>query len=601
MTEVLAHRGPDGEGSWDDGRTALGHRRLAVIDLPGSAQPMVSDDHRLALVYNGEVYNFRELRGRLEARGHRFRTAGDTEVVLRGYEEWGDAVVERLRGMFAFAIWDGRRGRLLMARDRLGVKPLYYHEAGDGRLLFASEIKALVLVPGVPRALDRDALPEYVAFRGLCGGGTLFRGIRELPPATLAVREGPGALALREYWSASVPPAPRAAGRDRGALVAEGRRLLEEAVRTRLVSDVPLGTLNSGGLDSSLMSAIAARHKDGPLDTFCAGFEDPEIDERPYARQVAASVGSRHHEVEVTAPALADEIDRLTWANDEPIPLTNAIAMHMVLRHARREAGVTVVMSGEGADEVFGGYDWYQLAHRRSRVRAVPGARAAAAVLPRAGRLGRLGRLLDPERLLAANAITDPATATAVVRDGADPLASRRPLWPGGPEHADDLFAYDQRTYLQPILRRQDRMGMAAGVEAREPFLDHPMVEWANALPVRAKLADGTPKALLREMAAPWLPQWLIHRRKNGFAMPTEDWLRRGGPLHDRVVALGDPSSLVADVADGPLVSRIVDEHDRGVPGRGRVVWALVALDAWARIFLGPAPRAERLPGAPGA
>ena len=594
MAEALAHRGPDDAGEWSDAHAALGHRRLTVIDAHGGRQPMVSDDGRVALVYNGEAYNFADLRRRLAARGHRFRGTGDTEVVLRGYEEWGDAVVERLRGMFAFAIWDARRGRLLLARDRLGVKPFYHAVSEGGRLLFASEIKALVHGGGVPRALNAGRLPEYLAFRTVSGEETMFAGIRELPPGTIAVREADGPLRLMRYWTGTGRRLRAGAG-----LVERGRALMGDAVTSRLVSDVPLGTLNSGGLDSSLVTAIAARATDGPLDTFCVGFADPEFDERPHARRVAALAGSRHHEIELAPASLDAELDRLTWANDEPLFVSNAIGMHLVFREARERAGVTVLLSGEGADEVFGGYDRYHLVMRRAALGRIPALRALAAVAPDVGRAGRLRRLFAREAIIRANAFTDPGEAWALAGGlGDDPLAHRREMLPRGRAHRDDLFLVDQRTYLQGILQRQDRMGMAAGVEAREPMLDHHLVEWANAIPATTRLAGGFTKSLLRDVAAPWLPADLVHRAKNGFAVPTGAWMMPGQPLGDRVRALTDPGAPMADALDRARVARLVEEHQKGGADHRIALWTLVALDAWARAFLGPRPAAVRLPGA---
>ena len=571
MTTVLAHRGPDDEGRWSDASTALGHRRLSVIDIPGGHQPMVTEDGLVALAYNGEIYNYPDLRRELEGRGQRFRTQGDTEVLLRGYEEWGDGVVERLRGMFAFAIRDGRRRRLLLARDRLGVKPLYHATAGDGRLVFASEIKALLLDPAVRRELNAPRLAEQLAYGMVAGEETLFAGIRELPPASIAVADhGGGPLAIRTYWTEETPPA--GAGEDH---VARGRRMLEDAVDSRLVSDVVVGTLNSGGLDSSLMTAIAAPHVAGRLNTFSVGFADPEFDERPFARGVAAAAGSQHHEIEVTGESLDADMDRLTWFNDEPLFTLNSIALHQIFRHARREAGVTVVLTGEGADEVFGGYARYTLVSRR------------------AGLLGRLRRLRRPDGIVTANAFNSPALAEAVTcGEGGDALAGRRRLVPdtsGG----GDLFVYDQRTYLRGLLQRQDRMSMAVGVEAREPFLDHHLVEWANGLRPLDKLSGGVTKSLLKDIAGRWLPDDISRREKNGFAVPTSDWMRSGGPLSERVAALRDPGSAAAQVTDPVLVGRLVDEHLSGAADHRLILWTLISFDAWGRIFLGgPAPEA---------
>jgi asparagine synthase (glutamine-hydrolysing) len=593
MTDALAHRGPDGRGDWSDGRAALGHRRLVVIDPAGGAQPMRDEPSGVVLVYNGEVYNYRELRRLLTARGHRLRTAGDTEVVLRGYLEWGPAVAERLRGMFAFAVWDPRRARLLLARDRLGVKPLYLAEAGDGRLAFASEAKALLAHPAVPRALNAPRVAEQIAFRTVAGEETLFRGIRELAPASVAVWEG-GRLTRSVYWTPRVPPAP--AGPDPAA---EGRRLLGDAVASRLVSDVPLGTINSGGLDSSLLSALAAERLPEGIDSFCVGLADPEWDERPYARRVARRIGSRHHEAELTGERVATDLDVLTWANDEPLHVASSVGLCLVYRHARERAGVTVLLSGEGADEVFGGYRWYGVASRRIGLRRLPGLARLARRAPMIGRAGRLRRLMGRDVMLGANAFVPPERAVRLSGDpAADPLAPRRQLWPAGPAHEDDLFAYDQRTYLQLALQRQDRMSMAAGVEAREPFLDHHLVEWANGLAPRVRLAGGVAKALLKEMARPWLPADIVHRPKNGFGVPFGEWMRPGGPLSERVHALTDAGAPIAAMTEPAEVRRLVDEHAAGRADHRSALWSLLALDTWARVFLGPAVRAAVLPGA---
>ena len=588
MTALLAHRGPDDEGHWSDASAALGHRRLSVIDIPGGHQPMVTEDGRVALAYNGEIYNYRDLRRELEGRGHRFRTEGDTEVLLRGYEEWGDGVVERLRGMFAFAIRDGRRRRLLLARDRLGVKPLYHATTADGRLVFASEIKALLLDPAVPRELNAARLAEQLAFGMVSGEETLFAGVRELPPGSVAVAEG-GALGIRAYWTDETP-----AAHDGEDHVARGRSMLEDAVNSRLVSDVVVGTLNSGGLDSSLMTAIAAPHVAGRLNTFSVGFADPAFDERPFARGVAAAAGSRHHEIEVSGESLDADMDRLTWFNDEPLFTLNSIALHQIFRQARREAGVTVVLTGEGADEVFGGYGRYAVAARRAHLLRVPGLAAAARLAPPVGALGRLRRLLHPDRIVAINAFSDPSLARAVAMgEGDDPLEARRSLLPSHLGAGADLFIYDQRTYLRGLLQRQDRMSMAVGVEAREPFLDHHLVEWANGLPTLDKLAGGTTKSLLKDIAGRWLPDSISRREKNGFAVPSSEWMRSGGPLAERVHALRDPGSPAGRATDPALVGRLVTEHVSGAADHRGILWTLIAFDAWARIFLaGPTPEA---------
>ena len=572
MTALLAHRGPDDEGRWSTPATALGHRRLSIIDLAGGHQPMVNEDGRVAA---GLQRRDLQLPRPARASSRRAVTASAPAATPRcccaATRSGATRCVERLRGMFAFAICDARRRRLLLARDRSGEKPLYYATTGDGRLVFASEIKALLLDPAVRARAERAAARRAARLRDGGGGGTLFAGIRELPPASIAVAgDGDGALAIRTYWTEEAPRPE--AGEDH---VARGRALLEDAVDSRLVSDVVVGTLNSGGLDSSLMTAIAAPHVAGRLNTFSVGFADPELDERPFAREVATAAGSRHHEIEVTGESLDADMDRLTWFNDEPLFTLNSIALHQIFRHARREAGVTVVLTGEGADEVFGGYARYLLAARR------------------AGLLGRLRRLRRPDGIVTANAFSPPGLAEAVTRgEGGDALAGRRPLVPrttGG----GDLFVYDQRTYLRGLLQRQDRMSMAVGVEAREPFLDHHLVEWANGLPPLAKLSGGVTKSLLKDIAGRWLPDDISRREKNGFAVPTSDWMRAGGPLSERIGALRDPGSAAARVTDPVLVDRLVGEHLSGAVDHRLILWTLISFDAWGRIFLGdPAPEA---------
>lgn len=599
MMRSLEHRGPDGDGLWLTGHAALGHRRLAIIDLAGGSQPLFNEARDVGVICNGEVYNYRELRRELQAAGHSFRTSSDTEVIVHGYEEWGDEVVERLRGMFAIALWDEPRRRLLLARDRFGVKPLYYAEARGGRLLFASEIKALFADPSVPRALNGARLAEYLAFRSVAGEETLFEGVRELAPGTLMVLEG-GRRTSRRYWSPRPPGAASRGEQDAAGLTERGRELFGDAVRSRLVSDVELGTITSGGLDSSLVSAVAAEALAGPVDTFCVGFADAAYDERPFARQVADRIGSRHHEIEVSPEDIERELDRLTWAHDEPLTHPNSVPMHLIFRDAKERAGVTVLLSGEGADELFGGYGRYAAVARRDRLRRLPGLAAFAAAAPAVGKLATLKKVMREDYLVASNNFTDGALVRALAgasRAG-DYLGDRRAFWPEGGAGAEGMFVYDQQTYLPPLLQRQDRMSMAAGLEAREPFLDHHLAEWANSLGAGVKLAGGVRKALLKAVAARWLPADIIHRRKVGFEMPLGEWLRAGGALAHRVGALREPGSFVAGVTERATVARLIDEHDARRADHADTLWTLVALDTWARVFLGTEVRGERLPGA---
>jgi asparagine synthase (glutamine-hydrolysing) len=591
MMRRLEHRGPDGSGLWSHDQAVLGHQRLAIIDLEGGYQPQVNETETIGVVFNGEIYNFRDLRSQLTNAGHRFRTRSDTEVIVHGYEQWGLDVVSKLRGMFSFAIWDGGARRMVLGRDRLGVKPLYYHRDPSGRLLFASEIKALFVDPVVPRTLNSPRLAEYLTYRSIAGEETMFADIFELEPGTLMVLEG-DRLVKRRYWTADV-----SISESRGpADVETGRRLLYDAVESRLVSDVPLGTITSGGLDSSLVSAIAAAAAGRPIDTFCVGFADQSYDERPFARAVAGRIRSRHHDIEVTPDAIDRELDRLTWAHDEPLTHPNSIPMHLIFREAKENQHVTVLLSGEGADEVFGGYDWYSVAHRRERVGMVPMLGVVGGLVP--GRKGAvLRKVLDPDYLLAANATFAPGEVRRFGVDGADPLTSRRQLWPESAQGVNGLFVYDQRTYLPPLLQRQDRMSMAAGLEAREPFLDHLLVEWANALPASAKIPGGRRKQLLKKIAAPWLPAEIIERRKVGFAMPIGEWLRPGGQLAGRVAELTADGAFIHRFVRRSTLDRLVTEHDSRAADHTDILWSLIALESWANTFLRGSVRETILPG----
>lgn len=606
MTDSLTHRGPDGEGFWFEGQIALGHRRLAIIDLEGGWQPLFNNARNIGVICNGEIYNYRELQRELKERGHQFRTKSDIEVIVRGYEVWGDSFVERLRGMFAIALWDAPRSRLLLVRDRFGVKPLYYSETLSGRLLFASEIKALFADPTVRRLPNHTAIAEYLVFRSVSGTQTLFKDIFEVAPGTVMVVEGDRRSEHR-YWSPDVDPVVRECGKAKGlkgapSVVERGRDLLENAVHSRLVSDVEVGTITSGGLDSSLVSAIAAEVAADPIDTFCVGFEDSAYDERPFARSVSAHIRSRHHEIAVSPKDLDLELDRLTWAHDEPLTHPNSVPMHLIYREAKESAGVTVLLSGEGADEVFGGYDHFRaLAWRQSLMR-IPALAGLAAVVPAVGKLATLKKVLNPDYPLAASAFTEPATVRALLgRGGSDDnglLKRRRAFWLEEDLGLNGMFVYDQLTYLPPLLQRQDRMSMAAGLEAREPFLDHHLTAWANALPASEKLPGGVRKGLLKNIALKWLPSRIVHRPKVGFELPLREWFRSGGVLSGRLASLSDSSSFVNEVTCQPNIERLRREHESGIADHTDLLWTLVALDAWARIFLNEKLCAERLPGA---
>ena len=587
---TLRHRGPDGVGYWAGSKAAFGHARLSIIDLATGDQPLFNEDGSVCVILNGEIYNYRELALELRQLGHVFRSRSDTEVIVHGYEEWGLQVVDRLDGMFAFALWDEHRQRLVLARDRFGEKPLYYTRLREqpGSLWFGSEIKALLAHREVERTLAEEHLGEYLLYRNVVAPATLFRGILQVRPGHLMVVEAGEAKESRYYDQEATTASSPSPDEEVDAL-------LGESVTRRLMSDVQLGTVLSGGLDSSLVSSLAARARDH-LDTFCVGFADARFDERPYARAVAQAIRSTHHELVVEASDITRELPRLTWANDEPLTHPNSIAMHLVFDFAKREHGVTVLLSGEGADEVFGGYDWYRALLRRERVARWPGIGLAARVIP--GSKGSLlRRLLHPDYPLVANALAPRALAARLHRSAGAVPASRRALWPAGRPGLPGMFIYDQRTYLQALLQRQDRMSMAAGVEARVVFLSHPLVEWANRLPPARKVSAAERKIPLRRMASRLLPPALFDRPKVGFALPLRDWMAPGGGLADRVAALTSSSAFVSAYCANGAIARLVTEQHSG-HDHSDMLWTLLALEEWSRMFLGSSLQPTELPGA---
>lgn len=604
MLRVLEHRGPDDTGTWTRDGAALGMTRLAIIDLVTGHQPMTTADGTAGLVFNGEIYNFRDLRSTLHAGGARFVTTSDTEVLLRAWEGDGEACVQMLRGMFAFAVWDARRRRLFIARDRLGKKPLYYWQ-GAGVFVFASEIKALLAHPAVPRELDWPALHHYMAFGYTPGDRSIFAGIRKVPPGHTATLEG-GVLTLRRYWT--LPPggaAPPASGVERAARV---RAELREAVRVRLESDVPLGVFLSGGIDSSAIVACMREITSGPIATFTIGMgADASHDERPYARLVAERFGTEHHE-EVVEPKIADLAPALVRHFDEPFADSSALPTFAVAQAASRH--LKVVLSGVGGDEAFGGYPRYlgvRLSGVYARVpaamRAVPDA-AARALLRDSGASRNLGdwwcRFSDgagvpmPERYIGwtrffgAGDLAALATPALQARWAADVEAPARQAWqtraPG--DAVDGAMRIDLATYLpDDLLTMADRMSMAHSLEVRAPFCDHRVIEAALALPSSAKVAGLRLKAVLKDAFADVLPAPIRRRRKQGFMIPLNRWLR--DDLRGLVDTLLAPEQVRARGLFRPeAVARLRSEHAAGARTHGDRLWTLLMLELWMREYL---------------
>jgi asparagine synthase (glutamine-hydrolysing) len=599
MTESLAHRGPDGSGYHRAPGIGLGHRRLSIIDIAGGVQPMASADGKVQVIFNGEIYNFRAVRAQLQALGHTFTRDSDTEVIVEAWRAWGEACVERLRGMFAFAIWDERQRLLFLARDRLGVKPLYYAELGDGRIIFASELKALLHWPNLSRAIDPRAIEDYFAYGYVPDDKCLLSAVRKLPAAhTLSFRWGEAGARPKRYWDiafdASVTGTP-------AALAEELAARMREAVELRLVADVPVGAFLSGGVDSSSVVALMAGLVETPVNTCSIGFDSAAHDETEYADAIARRYATNHRKRTVTADDFG-LIDRLVAAFDEPFADASAIPTFRVSELARET--VTVALSGDGADEAMAGYRRYRLFANEERVRGLLPAGLRRRLF---GSLGRAYPKLDwaPRALRAkstfeALAMDDGAAYFHAVSVTPDALRGRlfsdalkRSLggyWAGSlyvdtMRDAPAVDALGRAQYADivhwlpgDILTKVDRTSMAVSLEAREPLLDHELVAWMAALPSGLRLSGGEGKWLLKKAMEPYLPRDVLYRRKMGFVVPIERWFRDA--LADRVAALAT-GSAVADSGwfDMNRFSAWAAAHRAGRADHSRLLWQMLMLD----------------------
>jgi asparagine synthase (glutamine-hydrolysing) len=592
MSAALTHRGPDGDGSVVDGPVALANRRLAIIDLEHGEQPMAGEDGRVIVVHNGEILNHAALRDELAGRGHRFRTRCDTEVLVHGYEEWGDRLLERLRGMFAVAIWDRRERRLLLARDRFGIKPLYW-EATGGVLAFASELKALRRRPGFSARIDLDALDAYLAFNSIPAPLTVFDGVRKLPPGHL-LEWRPGREPAVRRWCRPAPVAATDVRREGGAtLAAELRDRLRDSVRAHLVADVPVGVFLSGGIDSCTLAALASEVGEGPVRTFSIGFEERSFDELDRARLVARRYGTDHHEV-VLRPDAAELLPEIVDAFDEPFADSSAVPTYAVSRLAAEH--VKVALSGEGGDELFGGYFTYvadvlapyarapaRLA--RPLVERLPSSSRRVSVEYRAKRFVRAAGLPPLERHHGWKEIL-PAEVRAELLGGAraaDPVDLLRARYAetAGAEPLARLQDVDVGVYLpDDLLVKTDRASMAHSLEVRVPFLDPVVAELAFALPTRQKVRGLAKKVLLRRAAAPLLPREIVAGRKKGFSIPAAAWLR--GELLPMARDLLSPAALRrGGLLDPAPVTRLLDEHAARADDHSRPLWGLLCFALW--------------------
>lgn len=582
MTDKLRHRGPDSDGYFSNDVISLGMRRLAVLDVKGGDQPLFNENRRVVAVYNGEIYNFKELRGELIAKGHIFHTRTDSEVLVHLYEEMGVDLVKRLNGMFAFALWDDEKKQLLLARDQLGIKPLYYAEMGE-RLAFTSEIKALLPFPDLSRDISHEAVASYLTRGSIPAPLSIFRSIKKLPPAHRLIAS-PDGVRVERYWD--VPRPDEAADVDLSRI----EHLLDAAVEKQLVSDVPLGVFLSGGLDSGTLAALASRRSDGPLKTFTIGYAPPDesYNELEPARHLAKHFGCDHHEAVLT-PNIRDLIAPLARGFDEPFADSSAVPTFLVSREARQH--VTVALAGVGGDELFGGYPRYLGLLWAERAKRIPpslrrlGARMAEFIPDRGGHInwtGRIKRFLrDAERPLAEQY----ARWTSILSPDLIP-AEWRTAASGASEGAatpSDAALRDLSSYLpDDLLCLSDRMSMAHSLEVRVPFLDLPLVEHMARVPLERKLAGGKLKALLKKIMEPRLPPGHLDQPKRGFSIPLARWLREDlkDVLED---ALSPQRVKERGYLDPAVVSRLREAHDLGRENNGDALWMMLMLEMWHR------------------
>ncbi|MDX6693396.1 MAG: asparagine synthase (glutamine-hydrolyzing) [Blastocatellia bacterium] len=618
MRDVITHRGPDDAGIFMDGPVGLGHRRLSIVDVAAGHQPMTNEDETLHIVFNGEIYNHADFRPQLEARGHRYRTHCDTETILHLYEEEGARAVESLRGMFAFAIWDAKRRELFIARDRLGVKPLYYAHTDDGSLYFASEIKSLLEARAVAPEVNYRALPDYLANHATSGEETLFRGIRRLLPGhTLRWRDGE--VRIEKYWDVRFDNQQAdAAARSDEDYINEWTELFRDSVRLRLMADVPLGMFLSGGIDSSAIAAVMSKMVSEPIKTFSVAFKEREANELEYARLVARAFKTDHHEIIVSPEDFFKVLPQLVWHEDEPLAHPSSVALYFVSRLASEH--VKVVLTGEGSDELLAGYDRYRktvynlsLGARyhgwtNDALRSI--VRRGVDGLPRKSKvrqkLSRTFLCLTPdiESIYFDNFAVFSRAAQRELLTGAakEIIGSLNPYADvsGYLERTDartllDRLLYaDTKTYLHELLMKQDQMSMAASIESRVPFLDHKLVEFTAALPARMKLRGWTTKYILRRSMKDVLPPSILKRRKMGFPVPIGAWFRgRYASVLDEYV-LGERAAA-RGLFDAAFVRSLVERHRAGIENHSERLWSLVNFEIWQRRFIDgeAAPAAE--------
>ena len=598
MTRMLTHRGPDDEGYYEQGHAHLGHRRLSIIDLKSGDQPMSNEDGTVWVVFNGEIYNFQQLRPHLEARGHVFRTNSDTESIVHLYEEYGTRCVEHLRGQFAFALWDANRRQLLLARDRMGQKPLYYSQQND-RILFASELRALLQDASVSRELDPYALDAYVAYKYVPDPLCIIKGVKKLPPAhTLLVTANGNRM--ERYWQADFSSPIRISESD---ALDQLDNLLEESTRLRMIADVPLGAFLSGGIDSSLIVSYMRRVGGQSIKTFSIGFDETSYDERTYAREVAKRFGTDHYEF-VVRPKSFDDLLEIANCFDEPFADSSGLAVYYVSKMAREH--VTVALNGDGGDESFAGYNRYKGMVQFNAYRAMPKwARKSSRLMAAMLYATPLHRSQLVKRVRDWDSYAELTTGEIYERTVGIPVERRRPLFSNelqnmfagdescslfapyvaqcASQHTINQVMYaDQNVYLPAdLLVKVDRMTMAHSLEGRSPLLDHKVVEFAASLPAQLKFKWWQQKYLLKKLLSRNFSRQFVHRRKMGFRVPVAEWIRAD---KTRIVNeyINESELARAGILDLEAVRRLFDEFI-GVPVHAKILWTILSLEIWYR------------------
>ena len=608
MCAAMVHRGPDDEGIYTSGPVGIGMRRLSIVDLATGHQPLSNEDGTIWIVFNGEIYNHAALREKLQSLGHQYRTHSDTETIVHLYEEYGPDCVQHLRGMFAFAVWDARAQRLFIARDRLGIKPLYY-QLTPQQIVFGSEIKVILAFPRTTVQFDRTILPEYLAFGYLSGEQTFYGGIRKLMPGHWMQVEASGKVRIERYWD--LPVSESEPSRSESYYIQTYREMLEQAVSSHLMSDVPLGVFLSGGVDSSAVAALMTKIRRAPVETFSVGYAEDAYSELPYARVVANHLKSLHHEVLVSEQNFFESLPHLIWHEDEPIVWPSSVALYFVARLAQQR--VKVVLTGEGADETLAGYSRYAFTLKNTawdRVyrRVVPDAVRGAirgAIADSAWINASVRRKLS-HTFLARNGnswasfyfdnffsafsegdqaglLTDEVRNECAAGDAYQHVLE---YW----EHSSGemlhrLLYTDIKTYLVELLMKQDNMSMAASIESRVPFLDHVLVEFATNIPQNLQLGGFAGKRILKKAVEDLLPHSILYRQKLGFPTPWSRWL--GGPRLDWIRGLLlEPRSTQRELFQRSAVERIFEEHRSGYRDHYDRIWRLLNLELWHRVCL---------------